>query len=78
MGHLINPIAFRLGHSRSWEDSWFVKDIYYPEFLHSILKIRQYIYYFWTTQFMEKSGFLLSHFYIYKFIKKFISKNFFI
>ena len=76
MGHLINPIAFRLGHTRSWEDSWFVKGLYYPEFLHSILKIRQYIYYFWTTNFMEKSGFLLSHFSIYKFIKNLLVKIF--
>lgn len=76
MGHLINPIAYRLGHSRSWEDNWFIKNIYYPEFLHSILKIREYIYYFWTTRFMEKKGILLSHFYIYKFAKKLLVKIF--
>ena len=76
MGHLINPIAYRLGHSRSWEDNWFIKNIYYPEFLHSILKIREYIYYFWTTRFMEKKGILLSHFYIYKFAKKLLIKIF--
>jgi len=76
MGHLINPIAYRLGHSRSWEDSWFVKNVYYPEFLHSMLKIRNYIYYFWTTYFMEKKGILFSHFYIYKFLKKLLVKIF--
>lgn len=76
MGHLINPIAYRLGHSRSWEDSWFTKSIYYPEFLHSILRIRQYIYYFWTTRFMEKKGILLSHLNIYKFTKELLIKIF--
>ena len=76
MGHLINPIAYRLGHSRSWEDSWFVKNVYYPEFLHSMLKIRNYIYYFWTTYLMEKKGILFSHFYIYKFLKKLLVKIF--
>jgi len=76
MGHLVNPIAFRLGHSRSWEDNWYVKNIYYPEFLHSILKIRHYLYYFWTTRNMEKKGILLSHFYIYKFIKNLLIKIF--
>jgi hypothetical protein len=76
MGHLVNPIAYRLGHTRSWEDNWFIKNIYYPEFLHSILKIRQYIHYFWTTRFMEKKGILLSHFYIYKFIKHLLVKTF--
>ena len=76
MGHLVNPIAYRLGHTRSWEDNWFIRNIYYPEFLHSMLKIRQYIHYFWTTRFMEKKGVLLSHFYIYKFIKNLLVKIF--
>jgi hypothetical protein len=76
MGHLVNPIAYRLGHTRSWEDNWFIKNIYYPEFLHAILKIRQYIHYFWTTRFMEKKGILLSHFYIYKFTKHLLIKTF--
>ena len=76
MGHLVNPIAFRLGHTRSWEDNWYIKNIYYPEFLHSILKIRHYLYYFWTTRNMEKKGILLSHFYIFKFIKNLLIKIF--
>ena len=76
MGHLINPVAYRLGHTRSWEDSWFVKNIYYPEFLHSVLKIRKYIYYYWTTRFMEKKGILFSHLSIYKFLKYMLIKIF--
>ena len=76
MGHLINPIAFRLGHTRSWEDNWYIKNIYYPEFLHSILKIRHYLYYFWTSRYMERKGILLSHFYIFKFIKNLLVKIF--
>jgi hypothetical protein len=76
MGHLVNPIAFRLGHSRSWEDTWYIKNIYYPEFLHSMIRIRQYLYYFWTTKYMEKRGFLLSHLYFYKFIKNLLIKIF--
>jgi len=62
MGHLVNPIAYRLGHTRSWEDNWFIRNIYYPEFLHSMLKIRQYIHYFWTTRFMEKKGYIIKSF----------------
>lgn len=76
MGHLINPVAYRLGHSRSWEDSWFTRNIYYPEFLHSILKIRYYIHYFWTTRYMEKMGILFSHFYVYKIFKNLLVKVF--
>lgn len=76
MGHIINPIAFRLGHSRSWEDNWYIKNIYYPEFLHSMLKIRHYLYYFWTTRNIEKKGFILSHFNFFKFLKKLLVKIF--
>lgn len=76
MGHLVNPIAFRLGHSRSWEDNWYMKNIYYPEFLHSMLKVRHYLYYFWTTRNMEKKGFILSHFTFFKFMKKLLVKIF--
>lgn len=74
MGHLINPIAFRLGHARSWEDNWFVRNLYYPEYLHSILKIRSYLYFFFTTKFMERRGVLLSHFLLFKFIKVLLIK----
>jgi len=66
MGHLINPIAFRLGHSRSWEDFWFVKNLYYPEFIHSILKLRNYIYYYFKKKKILKAGYGLCKFNILK------------
>lgn len=40
MGHLINPIGFRVGHTRGWIDNWFAYNDFYPEFLHFVLKIR--------------------------------------
>lgn len=47
MGCLINPIGFRVGFTRDWEDIWFSYKFYYPEFLHFVLKIR----FFLTNQF---------------------------
>ena len=40
MGHLINPIGFRVGQTRGWIDNWFAYNDFYPEFLHFVLKIR--------------------------------------
>jgi hypothetical protein len=74
MGHLINPIGFRLGHCLSWEDKWYVKSIYYPEFLHSVLNIRSYLYFFFNKKKIERMGLLYSHFEIVKLGKNFIIK----
>lgn len=43
MGHLINPIGFRVGQSRFWIDNWFAYNDFYPEFLHFVLKIRFFL-----------------------------------
>ena len=69
MGHLINPIAFRLGFKKSWEHIWYVKNIYYPEYLHNILNIRNYIYYALLRKSIIQTGILLSHLFILKYNK---------
>jgi hypothetical protein len=69
MGHLIHPTAFRLNYFKSWEDTWFVKNIYYPEFLNSILKLRNYLYFFLTDKKVLRSGIFLSHFFLLKYNK---------
>jgi len=74
MGHIINPIAFRLGHSRSWENIWYIKNIYYPEFLHNILNVRNFIYYFFKKKIILKIGLFFSHFNIFKYNKFYIVK----
>ena len=70
MGHLINPIAFRLGHFRSWEDTWYVRSVYYPEFLHGILKLRNYIYFHFKSKKMIKAGYGLCKLNIFKILNK--------
>jgi len=62
MGHLINPVAMRIGWFSNWCDSWFSEFIYYPELLHLILKIRLYITYFSSLEDFEKGGIGFSHF----------------
>lgn len=43
MGCLINPIGFRIGSTRDWEDVWFAYHSNYSEFLHFVLKLRFFL-----------------------------------
>ena len=72
MGHLINPIAFRLGINKSWESTWFVKNIYYAEFLHNILNLRNFVYRFFLGKNVINSGIFLSEIFFMKFFKNYI------
>ena len=74
MGHLGNPIAFRLNYSKKWADTWFIRNLYYPEFLNKMLNVRDYLYYFFTKKSMLKSGNCLSHLNIIKFQKSYVIK----
>lgn len=62
MGHLINPVAVRVGWLSSWSDSWFSEYIYYPEYLHAIFRIRFFLIYFFSSKVIEKIGYFYSHF----------------
>lgn len=76
MGHLSNPIALRLSYNKRWKDHWFVKNLYYPEFVNNILNIRDYLYYYLTTKDMLENGFCISHFYLIKINKLYYIKIF--
>lgn len=65
MGHLINPIAFRIGWTSNWMDTWFSEFIYYPELLHEIFRIRLYLNYFFRKRIIEKSAIFSSHFEVF-------------
>lgn len=62
MGHLINPVAFRLGWFAGWCDSWYSDHLYYPEFLHDIFRVRLFLNYFFSLLLFEKSALSFSHF----------------
>jgi len=62
MGHLINPTSMRIGWFYSWEDFWFVRYIYYPEFFQIILKIRFFLAYFLSTKLFDNTSLFYSHF----------------
>lgn len=43
MGQKVNPIGYRLALNRDWRSRWFANPKELPDFLHSDLKIRQYV-----------------------------------
>lgn len=69
MGHLINPMAMRLGRFSEWCDSWYSEFIFYPEFLHDMFRVRMYLtHVLYDNMFFEKSPYFLSHFeFFYKY-----------
>jgi hypothetical protein len=62
MGHLINPVAFRLGWLNSWDFEFFCKNLYYPQYLHLMFKYRLFVVYLLTTYRCEQVlGVIFSH-----------------
>ena len=43
MGQKVNPIGYRLAVSKDWRSKWFAPEKEYADFLHSDLKIRNYL-----------------------------------
>jgi len=77
MGHLINPISLRIGSFSDWEDIWFTRFLYYPEYFHTILKVKYFLLFFSNISFFENSGFIFSHSFLIKKYKLFFIKCFF-
>jgi len=77
MGHLINTIAFRLGINKSWENTWYIKNLYYAEYLHNILNLKNFVYYIFTRKQSIKNGIFLSEFFFFKY-NKYLVINIFI
>lgn len=63
----MNPVAFRLGHSITWMDAWYLHRMYYPEFMHNVLLIRTLMFFlFYDLFFAERyMYFVYSHLNIY-------------
>lgn len=63
MGHLVNPIALRMGWSSNWIDLFFVDQKYYPQYLHMLFRLRLLLpFIFHQYWFERKAAFLCSHF----------------
>ena len=43
MGQKVNPTGFRLSVNRDWRSRWYASQQEFPSFLHSDLKIRNYV-----------------------------------
>lgn len=43
MGQKVNPIGFRLAVEKNWASKWYASKEEFPTFLHSDLKIREYL-----------------------------------
>ena len=43
MGQKVNPIGFRLAVNKDWRSKWFAGKQEFPDFLHSDIKIREYL-----------------------------------
>lgn len=67
MGYLINPISFRLGWSKDWQDVWFSDNLYYTDFFYSVLKIRLFLTYFLNIRKIESVAGFYSHFRVVNF-----------
>jgi hypothetical protein len=66
MGHLINPIALRVGWFLNWSDVYFIKFKYYPEYFNSILRLRTLLDFILCSNSVESQGFFYSHFTIFQ------------
>lgn len=63
MGHLVNPIALRMGWSSNWIDLFFVDQKYYPQYLHMLFRLRLLLPFIFHRYWFERKGaFLCSHF----------------
>ena len=61
MGHLVNPIAYRVGFSLTWDSKWYIKSLYYTEMLHWILLVKPLLYFIFTRRIMLRN-YIYSHY----------------
>jgi len=50
MGHLVNPVGMRIGKFVYWEDLLYKSNLYYPEFIHKIFKIKLFLTLFFCSE----------------------------
>jgi hypothetical protein len=72
MGYIVNAKGRRVGWTYKWCDVFYSENIYYPEFIHIIYRLRYYLIYYFTGSIIEKAGIFYSHFMIVQSYKKLI------
>jgi ribosomal protein S3 len=62
MGHIINPISFRVSVNRLWQSSFFTQNNYEYNYLHiQEMNIKYFLKKFFSIPFFFKNGYLYSH-----------------
>lgn len=63
MGHLVNPVGFRVGYFSNWADLWSTSNnLVYAELLHNTLSYRKVMGFFFENFITDRHSILYSHF----------------
>lgn len=63
MGHLVNPVGFRVGYFSNWSDIWVTSNnIVYAEILHNTVSFRKVMGLFFENFITDRYSILYSHF----------------
>jgi hypothetical protein len=71
MGLVINPTGYRIGHTKYWQDSWYLHRMNYPVFVHKSLEMKLLMDYCLRKRRL-KSFWVYSHITFHSFNNKFI------
>lgn len=71
MGLVLNPTGYRIGHTKYWQDSWYLHRINYPVFVHKSLEMK-ILMDFCLRKRRLKSFWVYSHITFHSFNNKFI------
>jgi hypothetical protein len=79
MGHLVNPISFRIGITRFWSSTWSLSNINlkYKYLIKSEWNIHLFLMRFFSKDFLIKIGLIYSHFLFIRTSNKFICNIFY-
>lgn len=63
MGHLVNPVGYRVGYFSNWVDLWSTSNnLVYAELLHNTVSFRKVMSFFFENFITDRHGILYSHF----------------
>jgi len=77
MGLVINPIGYRIGYTKQWNDSWYLHRMNYPVFVHKSLELKLLLEYCLRRRPWNRSFWVYSHISYYYYNNKFFVSVFF-